>query len=185
MTVALYPGSFDPFHAGHRSVVEQVVHHVDRLVVGILGNPAKTAFLPLARRAELVAASLADLPGVEVVQHHGLVVDLATAVGARLVLRGAGKELADEVLMAAMNHRVTGMRTVFVAPSPTLAFIASRNVRALVLAGRVEDVAHLVPAPVLEALRALAAVDWGPDGDGAGARAPARTPADRPSTSAP
>ncbi|HXW32077.1 MAG TPA: pantoate--beta-alanine ligase, partial [Acidimicrobiales bacterium] len=41
MTVALVPGSFDPFHNGHLEVVERASRLFDEVVVAVLRNPQK------------------------------------------------------------------------------------------------------------------------------------------------
>ena len=41
MTVALFPGSFDPFHNGHLEVVERAGQLFDEVVVATLRNPQK------------------------------------------------------------------------------------------------------------------------------------------------
>ena len=41
MTVALYPGSFDPFHNGHLAVVAMAAPLFEKLIVGVGHNPEK------------------------------------------------------------------------------------------------------------------------------------------------
>jgi pantetheine-phosphate adenylyltransferase len=45
MSVALYPGSFDPIHLGHLAVVERAAREYDEVVVAVVTNPAKAGFL--------------------------------------------------------------------------------------------------------------------------------------------
>ena len=57
MGVALYPGSFDPFHLGHLDVVEEAVGIFGEVVVGVMVNPDKPAsWLPADERAALIRA---------------------------------------------------------------------------------------------------------------------------------
>ena len=62
MTVAFYPGSFDPFHLGHLDIAEQAVALFGDLVIGVMHNPDKPSgmFSP-AERADLVRESVAHL----------------------------------------------------------------------------------------------------------------------------
>ena len=152
MGTALYPGSFDPFHVGHLSVVEQVAACYERVVVAALGNAAKPGFLPLERRARLIAAAVAHLPNVEAVYGDGLTVDMARRVGAGVIVRAAGKEVRTELVMAATNRAVAGIETVLVPPAASTAYIGSRHIRALVAAGHLSAVAALVPPAVYEDL---------------------------------
>ena len=41
MTTVLYPGSFDPFHNGHRELVETAAYLFDHVVVAAMRNPQK------------------------------------------------------------------------------------------------------------------------------------------------
>lgn len=151
---ALYPGSFDPFHLGHLAVVHVAAAQFTTLIVAVVANPAKVGFLPVEERVELVREAVMTLPNVEVTQHHGLLVDLAEAVGANVVVRAAGKERGDELVMAAMNQRMTELRTVFVAPTAETSFIGSRHIRELVHAGEARRTETMVPTNVFRAVLA-------------------------------
>ena len=37
-TVAVFPGSFDPFHVGHVAIVERALRIFPRVIVGVLQN---------------------------------------------------------------------------------------------------------------------------------------------------
>lgn len=152
---ALYPGSFDPFHLGHLAVVHLAAAEFTKLVVAVVANPAKTAFLSAEERVDLVREAVEPLPNVEVTQHYGLLVDLANVLGANVVVRAAGKEQGDELVMAAMNQRMTGLKTVFVAPTTETSFIGSRHIRELVHAGEARLTETMVPGNVFQALLAI------------------------------
>lgn len=153
MSTVLIPGSFDPLHLGHVDVVDRAAALFDRVVVGVLHNPAKPSglFGP-DERVELARATLADRPGVSVEAFDGLVVDAAAAVGADAIVKGL-RSAADydvEQQMAHTNESVTGVPTWFVPCRPSLSFVASRFVREIAARGGRVD--HLVPAPVADAL---------------------------------
>jgi pantetheine-phosphate adenylyltransferase len=148
----LYPGSFDPPHLGHMSVIGRLASEHDEVIVAAVGNPAKTGFLSLEGRRDLLVSLVAPWSNVEVVIHDGLLVDLALRLQVAVIARAAGKEADDELVMAAMNERLSGIRTIFVAPDAGVAAIGSRQVRELVLLGRRELARSLVPVPVFDAL---------------------------------
>lgn len=152
MVRVLYPGSFDPPHLGHMSVISRLAWDHDEVIVAAVGNPAKTTFLSLERRRDLLVSLVAPWDNVEVVIHDGLLVDLALRLHVTAIARAAGKEADDELVMAAMNERLAGVSTIFVAPDAAVAAIGSRQVRELVLFGRRELARSLVPLPVFEAL---------------------------------
>ena len=153
VSVALYPGSFDPFHLGHLAVVERAAREYDKVVVAVVTNPAKTGFLTVARRVDLAQAATAHLDNVRCVSHHGLTVDAARAENADVIVRGAGKEWASEMSMAALNKHMTEIETVMIPASPETRWVSSTTIRTLANAGRYDDVKSLVPTAVYAALR--------------------------------
>lgn len=154
MSTALYPGSFDPFHLGHLSVVEQVAPRVEHLVVAAVANPTKTGLLDLDTRAVLIARSVDHLPNVDAIAFEGLVADLVTDLGAEMLIRGLG-EGTDELSMTAADERLADVETVMVAPAAGLGHIASRHIRAAVAAGRAAGLSNQVPQAVLAGLMGL------------------------------
>ena len=155
MGTVLVPGSFDPIHLGHVDVVEQARAVFDSVVVAVMHNPAKTSGLFEAdERVALAAEALAHLDGVTVASFTGLAVDAAADAGATVIVKGlrnAG-DFEIEQQMAQTNHKVSGIRTVYVPSRPDLAFVSSRFVREI--AQYRGDVSGLVPPPVAAALEA-------------------------------
>ena len=41
MSVAVYPGSFDPVTLGHYDIIERSADIMDKLIVGVLNNSSK------------------------------------------------------------------------------------------------------------------------------------------------
>jgi pantetheine-phosphate adenylyltransferase len=153
VTIALYPGSFDPVHLGHLSIIERAAGAFDEVVVAVLGNPNKSGGLfSVDERVRLLAEATAQVPRVRVIAHHGLAVDAATSVGASVLLRAAHKDRGDEHTMAATNERLTGVVTVFLPTTPETTWVSSSLVRSAVADGRLGDLASMVPACVRAAL---------------------------------
>lgn len=119
MATALFPGSFDPFTAGHEAVARRVAPLFDRLVVAVGVNSEKAErnrsgangafggmFSPEAR-VERIRQMLADLPNVEVTSYRGMTIDLCHQVGAQCIIRGI-RTAADfdyEQLVASVNRQ--------------------------------------------------------------------------------
>ena len=161
MTLAMYPGSFDPFHLGHLDVVEQSVELFGRVIIAAMHNPTKpSGMFSLDQRMEMIAESVAHLPTVEVRSFAGLAVDAARRSQASFIVKGlrTGGDFEIEQQMAHTNHAVAGVRTVYLPCKPALVFISSRFIRELAKYGG--DVSGLVPPPVASRL-----ADVGQDGN--------------------
>ena len=88
MTIALYPGSFDPVTLGHVDVAARAAALFDRVVVAVYATPAKNLLFTAAERVELFQAAVSHLPNVEVRQFEGLVVRFAQEIDAAVMVRG-------------------------------------------------------------------------------------------------
>ena len=154
MTLAVYPGTFDPITLGHVDVVTRARTVFDRVVVGVAHNAAKRGrhLFGLDERLELARASLAHLSGVEVDVVPGLLADYCRERGAGAIVKGLrnGTDLDAEVPMALLNRDLGGPETVFLAAAGAHARVSSSLVKDV--AGHGGDVSGLVPAAVLAAL---------------------------------
>ncbi len=154
----LYPGSFDPIHLGHIDVIEQANELFGEVVVAVMHNHAKPSGLfAVDHRIELARDALAHLDGVTVEAHEGLAVQAATRAGVDFIVKGlrAAGDFEAEQQMAHNNYAVTGVRTVFLPCRPDLGYVSSRYVREIAKYG--EDVGHLVPQHIADALRTVLA----------------------------
>lgn len=158
MSVAFFPGSFDPVHLGHLDVVEQAVALFGEVVVATMHNPGKpSGAFALEARQEMLRESTAHLRGVRVEAFGGLVIDAAQTVGADFIVKGVrtAGDFEFELQMAHTNHSVSGVRTIFLPTSPHWSYVSSRFIREIAQHGG--DVAHLVPEPVACRLATLSA----------------------------
>lgn len=147
MKVALIPGSFDPFHNGHLAVVELAARHFDKVVVAAVRNPGKEPLFTLEDRELMLKECLEHLPNVSSRAFSGLVVDLAAEVGATAIVKGlrAVSDLENELQMAQMNHRMSGIDTIFVPATSSASFLASKYIKEFARGGRVADMVSMVP----------------------------------------
>lgn len=132
MTVALYPGSFDPIHNGHVEIVETASRLFDRVVVAAMRNPQKgVPLFSLDEREELIEESLGHLGNVTVTMFSSLVVDLAREVGADFIIKGlrAVSDFESELQMAQMNRNISGVDTLFIPSASGNSFLASKLIR--------------------------------------------------------
>lgn len=149
MAVVLYPGSFDPFHNGHRELVEAASYLFDEVIVAAMRNPQKgKPLFTLDERQEMILEALAHLDNVQVVQFSKLVVDLATEMGADFIIKGlrAPSDFESEMAQAQMNLAVSGVHTLFIPSASANSYIASKYVRDIARFGG--DVSSMVPPSV-------------------------------------
>ncbi|ACZ31295.1 pantetheine-phosphate adenylyltransferase [Xylanimonas cellulosilytica DSM 15894] len=160
MSIAVCPGSFDPFTLGHLDVVRRARALFDGVVVGVAKNAGKTGLLSLDQRVELVRAALAADPATADVRAEvvpGLVVDFCRDVGATALVKGlrGGGDLDAELPMALVNRHLSGVETVYLPADPAFAHIASSLVKDIARHGGVIE--DLVPDGVAPAVRAALA----------------------------
>ena len=77
MTRAIYPGSFDPFHNGHREVARRAAALFDELIVTVFDAPAKRLLFSTGERMQLAREALADVDNISIVSYSGLTVEWA------------------------------------------------------------------------------------------------------------
>src|SRR5579872_1447663 len=132
ITVALVPGSYDPFHNGHLEVIERAVGIFDELVVAALRNPQKAdPCFTLQERQEMIAECLSHLERVRIVAVSTLLVNVAAEVGATAIVKGlrAVSDFESELQMAQMNRSLSGVETLFIPTSSSHSYISSRLLR--------------------------------------------------------
>lgn len=153
MTVALYPGSFDPVHNGHLALIEQAARLFEEVVVGVGHNPQKPSgmFTP-EERAAMIRAELTHRSNVRVELFSGLVTAAATRLGATCIVKGirGAADLDAELQQSHMNLSVGGVPTLFLPAVGESAFVASRYVREIAALGG--DVRAVVPSAVADRL---------------------------------
>jgi pantetheine-phosphate adenylyltransferase len=147
--IAVYPGSFDPFHVGHVAIVERACQIFARVVVGILENTGKDSLFSPEERLEIISEYYRADPRIEVRSFSGLLVNFLDEVNASIIIRGmrAVSDFEYEFQMALMNRRLAPhVETVFLTPKEEYTYLSSRLVREVAALGG--DVTGLVPDPV-------------------------------------
>ena len=153
MTIAIYPGSFDPITNGHIDILKSGAEIFDKVIIAVAYNADKEGFLPVSKRVELIRESIKDLPNVEVDCFQGLTVEYAKKRGASVLLRGlrTSFDFEYELQLSQTNHALyDNIKTVFLITKPEYNFISSSCVREILL--NKGDITGFVPKPVSEYL---------------------------------
>ena len=151
MTIALYPGGFDPITNGHLDIVQRAAAMFDEVVMAIYPRASET--FDVDERLALIEGATVDCPNVRAAKFTGLVVNFADEVGARVLVRGirAVTGFEAEFDMALMNKKMAPhIESVFLMAGHKHLFISASRIREL--ASLRHPVDDLVPPNVARAL---------------------------------
>lgn len=157
--IAVYPGTFDPITLGHLDIIARAIKLVDKLVIGVATNTAKTPIFSLDERVAMITREtrrIAARESVDIVAEpfECLLVDFARAQNAGFIVRGlrAVSDFEYEFQMVGMNQRLDpDIETVFLMADPLHQAIASRLVKEIACLGG--DVSSFVSPHVARLLK--------------------------------
>ena len=154
MTIAVYPGTFDPVHYGHMDIAKRAATLFGELVVAVYDRPSKQILFPTAERVAMCQEAFADLPNVRVSAYRALTVDFTRQVSAQVIVRGL-RALSDfefEFHMALMNKKLApDIEFVCLMTSLEYAYLSATTLKEISFLGG--DICSLAPAHVQAALR--------------------------------
>ena len=151
--IAIYAGTFDPFTAGHLSVVSQAASIFSFVRVLVAVHPDKQTWFSKEERTALIEALVARMPNVTVDATDGFVVEYARSIGARFLVRGirGASDATFETTLAQQNRVLApDVQTVLLPAEPALSAISSSALKERALVGASLD--GMCPAPVAAAL---------------------------------
>jgi pantetheine-phosphate adenylyltransferase len=130
----VYPGTFDPITLGHMDIIRRGAKLVDRLVIGVTTNIAKSPLFADDERIAIVRreAEATGIDNIEVVGFSSLLMDFAESQGASIVIRGIRgvTDFEYEYQLTGMNRQLNHrVETVFLMADVSLQPIASRLVK--------------------------------------------------------
>jgi pantetheine-phosphate adenylyltransferase len=154
MTVAIYPGSFDPITNGHLDIATRAAQLFEKVIIGVYDTPAKNLMFNTKQRVNLVKQSITHLPNVDVCSFTGLTVDFARKMHARAIVRGlrALTDFEGEFEMAMMNKKLApDCEVVCLMSNLKYQFLSASLLKEVAnLGGEIGD---LVPEPVVKAVK--------------------------------
>ena len=151
MTIALYPGGFDPVTNGHLDIVQRAAGMFDEVVMAIYPRSSET--FDVDERLAMIEGATRHCPNVRAAKFTGLVVHFADEVGASVLVRGirAVTGFEAEFDMALMNKKMAPhIESVFLMAGHKHLFISASRIRELASLRQAVD--DLVPANVNQAL---------------------------------
>ena len=153
MSLAVYPGTFDPITNGHVDILRRSLKIFDRVVVALAENVRKAPLFSSEERHRMITEALGRDARLEVDAFQGLLADYCRRRGATVVIRGL-RALADfeyEFQSAHMNRRLApDVETMFLMTGEESFYVSSSLVKEVALMGG--DVSGVAPAGVVAAL---------------------------------
>ena len=150
--IGVYPGTFDPITLGHMDIIERGAKLVDRLIVGVTTNIAKSPMFADDERIAMVEREVAMIGGdIRVVGFNSLLMDFAEEQGASTIIRGIRgvTDFEYEYQLTGMNRQLNDrIETIFLMADVSLQPIASRLVKEIALYGG--DISKFVTPAVRE-----------------------------------
>lgn len=129
---ALFPGSFDPFTAGHLNILKRALTMFDEVVVAVGINQDKRGFFDMDQRMDIIRQATAGLKGVSVIKYDNLTIDTCRELGIVHIVRGVRNMLDFETerSIADANRRLAPeVETIIIPTAQEFAHISSSAVR--------------------------------------------------------
>lgn len=139
---AIFPGSFDPFTAGHLEIVERSLGFFDKIVIAIGINSEKRGHYNCEQRKDLIRQAM-DSAGIpkeryEILTYDSLTATLCEKTGIYHIIRGIRSTIDFEYersIADANKHLNSKIDTIFIASSQKYSHISSTAVRDLIKYG--------------------------------------------------
>ena len=148
MSIAVYPGSFDPVTLGHLDIIRRSAAIFDHVIVGVLNNTSKKPLFSLEERVNMLKDVVSEIENVSVESFDGLLVDFVRQKNTNVIIRGL-RALTDfdlEMQMAQSNRMVAK----FLSTSTQYSYLSSSVVKEYARYG--VDLTEFVPACIIPKL---------------------------------
>lgn len=149
-SIALFPGSFDPFTAGHLNILGRALTMFDEVVVAIGINQDKRGFYDNDQRLDIIRQATDGMKGVRIIEYDGLTVDICKQMNIHHIVRGVRNMLdfENERAIADANRRMApDIETIIIPTAQEFAHISSSAVRDILK--HHGDTSLFVPAGVI------------------------------------
>ncbi|KRM68666.1 pantetheine-phosphate adenylyltransferase [Apilactobacillus ozensis] len=134
MTVAVFPGSFDPITNGHLDIIKRASDIFDKVIVVIGINSTKKPLFSVEERIDLIKQNINAFQNVSVSCTNDLIVNYASSVNAKVIVRGIrdSKDMDYEKPMASVNKDLNSdIENVYLLSDSSKNYISSSMVKEL------------------------------------------------------
>jgi pantetheine-phosphate adenylyltransferase len=154
MSIAIYPGSFDPLTNGHLDIINRASKLFDEVIVLISVNSSKIPLFTANERLEMIETIVSVFPNVTVDLTSGLLVDYVKGKPQAVIVKGL-RALSDfemEFQMALMNRKLEpDVETMFLMTRMDYAYVSSSLIKEVSRFGG--NISEFVPPEVEAAIR--------------------------------
>lgn len=151
MSVAIYPGSFDPVTLGHLNIIKRASACFDKVIVCTMVNSKKSGMFTPEERLDMLRRTTGRFPNVEVDSSDELLANYARRKGATVLVKGlrAVSDFESEVQMAIINNKLnSSLETVFLPSSPKYTYLSSTIVKEMARYGC--NLADFLPREIID-----------------------------------
>ena len=132
MSIAIYPGSFDPVTKGHLNIIARAAKSFDKLIVCVMVNSDKHPMFSLEERVDMLRRVTCGMENVEVDFSDSLLAEYAKSRDAGVIVKGlrAMSDFEREFQMAIINHKLNpGLDTMFLTAEHQFMYLSSSMVK--------------------------------------------------------
>lgn len=129
---ALFPGSFDPFTAGHLNILRRALTMFDEVVVAVGVNQDKRGMFDMDQRMDIIRQAIDGVEGASAIKYDGLTVDICRELGIVHIVRGVRNMLdfeAERSIADANRRLAPEIETIIIPTAQEFAHISSSAVR--------------------------------------------------------
>lgn len=133
--IAIYPGSFNPFHKGHEHIVRKALKIFDIVYIFMAANPEKVYQYSIKDRIDIINRCFKNDERVKVIHHNSaFTVEMAKEVGATHIIKGVrnANDCQNEMEQALVNKWLdNGIDTIFFPCDQEYRHISSTLIRTM------------------------------------------------------
>jgi len=151
MSIAVYPGSFDPITLGHLNIIRRTASVFDEVYVCVMINSDKGPLFTREERVDFIKRTVVRYKNVKVESSTNLLVDYMKEKGAKVIIKGlrAVSDFDKEFQIALINRKLEpGIETLFMPSSEKYTYISSSAVKEMTRYGA--DLKTFVPHEIID-----------------------------------
>ncbi|MDR2599710.1 MAG: pantetheine-phosphate adenylyltransferase [Oscillospiraceae bacterium] len=151
MSIAVYPGSFDPITLGHLNIIRRAASLFDKLYVCVMINSDKNPLFNREERVDFIQRAVIRYKNVVVDSSEELLVKYMQHKNAKVIIKGlrAVSDFDKEFQIALINRKLDSkIETLFIPSSEKYTYISSSAVKEMARYG--DDLKTFVPHEIID-----------------------------------